>query len=80
MLPIVKFTFAYASFWASKAQSISKPSKSTMHMLCKCMQVVTKFDMWNNGMSTFLSKILNLLFNIPKALSTNILVLDWIKF
>jgi hypothetical protein len=36
--------------------------------------------MWHNGMSTLLSKILNLPFNIPKALSINILVLDWIKF
>jgi hypothetical protein len=44
------------------------------------MQIVTKFGMWRNGSSTFLSKIKNLPFNIPKALSTNILVFDWIKF
>ncbi len=44
------------------------------------MQIVTKSNMWHNGMSTILNIILNLLFNIPKVLSIDILVLDHIKF
>jgi hypothetical protein len=59
---------------------MSKLSKLTMHMLCKHMQVVTKFGMWHNGMSTLFSRILNLPFNIPKVPSIDVLVLDCIKF
>jgi hypothetical protein len=59
---------------------MSKPSELAMHMLCKHMQAMTKFGMWRHGMFTIFGRILNLLFNIPKVLSIDILVLNCIKF
>jgi hypothetical protein len=76
MLPNVEFVTIYAFVWAFRAQSISKPFELAMHLLCKHMQVITKSNMWPNGMFTFLNKILNLPFNIPKVLWINIIVLD----
>jgi hypothetical protein len=49
-------------------------------MLCKCMQAMTKFGMWHNGMFTLFNKILKLFLNILEALSINIIVLNCIKF
>jgi len=50
--PNVVFASICASFWTSKAHSISKPFKLAMHMLGKHMQVMTKSSMWCNGMPT----------------------------
>jgi hypothetical protein len=44
------------------------------------MQDMTKFGMWHNGMFALFNKILNLPMNLPKALSDNILVLNYINF
>jgi hypothetical protein len=59
---------------------MSKPFELIMHMLCKHMQVMIKFNMWHNGMSTLFNRIFNLPFNIPNVFSTDMFVLDCIKF
>jgi hypothetical protein len=51
-----------------------------MHMLFKHMQTMTKSSMWQSEMFIIFNRILNLPFNIPKALCIDILVLDYINF
>lgn len=43
--------FACVFVWTSKARSILKLLELWMRMLCKHMEVVTKFGMWHNGIS-----------------------------
>jgi hypothetical protein len=76
--PNVIFVSICAFLWTYKTQS--KPSKLAMHMLCKHVQTMTKFSMWQNEMFIIFNRILNLLFNIPKAFCIDILVLNYIKF